>query len=186
MADVHLKQYVATFRVQLAEDVLLQHSPSSPSVIGAALAEQIHAYVKQKQMGYYPALAFFEMLIEQGQGGIEHDLMDAAESMSWLLCRLVQNEIKTQLRHAFSSVKFLSLQTMAYNMPPVRYGSNNALHNLVLHYTPLSVKLDLELSMVSKQDSADGIDELIANILQRLLKDSFETIEVSSVVKVVS
>lgn len=186
MAEIHLQQYFATLRVHLAEEVVLQHSPSSPAVIGVALAEQIHDYVKQQQMGYYPALAYFEMLGEEGRDSIEQDLMDAAESMSWLLCRLVRNEIQTQLRQVFSSVKFHSLQTMAYNMPLVRYGSNNALYNLALHYTPLSVKLDLELSMISKQQSADGMEEFIGNALYRLLNDSFESLEISSVVKMVS
>lgn len=177
MAEVRLRQYIATVRVRLSEEALLQHSPSSAVIIGHELTDQIHDYVKSHQMGYYPAIAYFEQ-----QRGIDPDLIDAAENISWLLCRLVRNEFQIQLRQIFSNVKFQTVQTIAYTMPPVRYGANNALHNLLLHYTPLSVKLDIELSMISKQQSGEGVETFVSNTLHRLLKDSFESIEVSSVV----
>ena len=184
MAEVRLNRYLATVRVRLAEEVVLQHSPSSPAVIGHELAEQIHDYVKKNQLGYYPALNFFEV---DETGALDPDLIDASESLSWLVCRLVRNEIQSKLRHVFSSVKFQTVQTIAYTMPAVRYGGANALHNLALHYTPLSVKLDLVLSMISKRyidEGADkGVEEFIRSALQRWLKDSFESIEISSVLE---
>ena len=184
MAEVRLKQYFATVRVRLAEEAMLQHSPSSAVVIGTELAEQVHEYAKQNQLGYYPALAFFEMENAEGRGWLDPDLIEAADSMSWLLCRLVRAEVQTHLSQVFSSVKFQAIQTMAYNMPAVRYGSRNALHDLALHYMPLSVKLDLELSIISKHQLTDGAEEFVADTLARLLGDSFELVEVSSVVKI--
>ena len=119
-------------------------------------------------LGYYPALDFFA-INHAGQGGIDPDLIDAAESISWLLCRLVRQEMQTRLRQVFSQLRFQSVQTMAYTMPPVRYGANNALHDLALHYTPLNVKLDCELSMISKNQPADGVEAFISNVLQQWL-----------------
>jgi hypothetical protein len=170
--------------VRLSEEAVLQHSPSSPVVIGNELTDQIHEYVKNNKMGYYPALDFFAMMREKGQGGLDPDLIDASESISWLLCRLVRNEFQTRLRQAFSSVTFQSVQTIAYTMPPVRYGANNTLHDLLLHYTPLSVKLDIELSMTSTHQPDEGVEMFISNTLYRLLEDSFESIEVGSVVSI--
>lgn len=184
MSEVSLKRYLATVNVRLSEEALLQHSPSSALVVGNELTEQIHEYVKDHQMGYYPALDFFAMLTSEGQGGLDLDLIKTAESLSWLLCRLVRNEFQTRLRQVFSSVKFQSVQTIAYTMPPVRYGANNALHDLLLHYTPLSVKLNIELSMISKQQSGEGVEMFVAKRLHGLLNDSFELIEVSNVVKI--
>lgn len=186
MTEVRLKQYFATVKVRLAEEAMLQHSPSSAVVIGAELSEQVHDYVKQRSLGYYPALAFFEMENTEGRGWIDPDLLETTESMSWLLCRLVRSEVQNRLKQVFSNVKFQAIQTMAYNMPAVRYNANNALHELALHYTPLSVKLNLELSMISKQPLSEGIEDFVANTLNRLLGDSFELVEVSSVVKIES
>lgn len=183
MAEVRLRQYLATLRVKLAEEVVLQHSASSPVVIGNELATQIHEVVKQHQMGYYPALEFFSSNHFEGQTGLDPDLIEATDSMSWLLCRLVRNEFQSKLRQVFSSVKFQSVQTMAYTMPPVRYGSNNALHDLALHYTPLSVKLEIVLSMISKNQPTEGVEEFISKTMYRWLNDSFESIEVSSVME---
>lgn len=178
MSEVRLKQYLATVRVRLSEEVLLQHSPSSAEIVGNELAQQIHAYVQQQKLGYYPALEFFEE-----HGDLDYDLLQTAENMSWLLCRLVRQEFQSKLRQVFSRVQFQSVQTLAYTMPSVRYGNANALHDLALHYTPLGVKLDLVLTMISK-NTAGGAEEFIKNTLQRWLKDSFEMIEVSTVVAV--
>lgn len=178
MSEVRLKQYLATVRVRLAEDVLLQHSPSSAEIVGNELTQQIHDYVQRHKLGYYPALDFFEQ-----HGDIDYDLLQTAENMSWLLCRLVRQEFQSKLRQVFSQVQFQSVQTLAYTMPPVRYGNANALHDLSLHYTPLSVKLELVLTMISKNSSVSA-EDFIKNALHRWLKDSFEMIEISSVVAV--
>lgn len=179
MAEVRLNRYLATVRVRLSEEVVLQHSPSSPEVIGNELVQQVHEYVKTHQLGYYPALEFFEQ-----QGGLDPDLIDATESMSWLVCRLVRNEFQTRLRQVFSSVKFQTVQTIAYTMPAVRFGSANALHDLAQHYTPLSVKLEIVLSMINKRQHDEGVENFIRNALQHWLDESFESISVSSVVEV--
>ena len=178
MTEVRLNQYLATLRVRLAEQVILQHSASSAEVIGHELAEQVDDYVRRHQLGYYPALDYFSE-----HGDLDPDLIDAAESMSWLLCRLVRNEFQSKLRHVFSSVKFQTVQTIAYTMPAVRYGKSNALHDLANHYTPLGVKLDIVVSMISKRESTESVEEFIENALHHWLKDSFESIEVNNVLR---
>jgi len=183
MAEVRLRQYLATVRIKLAEEVVLQHSPSSPVIIGHELAQQIHEYVVQHEMGYYPALDYFANELT-GQDGLDPDLIDATESMSWLVCRLVRNEFQSRLRQVFSSVKFQTVQTIAYTMPAVRFGAANALHDLAVHFTPLSVKLELVLSRISKGEGDEGAEEFIHNAIQQWLKDSFEFVEVSSVVAI--
>jgi len=185
MAEVRLKQYLATVRIKLSEEVVLQHSPSSAVVIGNELARQVHDYVSRNKMGYYPALDYFALDEIDSQGGLDPDLIDAIESMSWLVCRLVRNEFQSKLRQVFSSVKFQAVQTIAYTMPAVRFGAANALYDLASHYTPLSVKLELVLSRISKGQGDEGAEEFIRNAIQRWLKDSFESIEVSSVVAII-
>ncbi|MDH5516401.1 MAG: hypothetical protein OEY36_01105 [Gammaproteobacteria bacterium] len=178
MTDVRLNQYLASLRVRLSEQVILQHSASSAEVIGHELALQVDDYVRRHQLGYYPALDYFNE-----HGDLDPDLIDAAESMSWLLCRLVRNELQSKLRHVFSSLKFQTVQTIAYTMPAVRYGKSNALHDLAIHYTPLSVKLDIVLSMISKRESAERVEEFIENALLQWLRDSFESVDVNNILK---
>jgi len=181
VAEVRLKQYLVTLRVRVSEDALLQHSSSSPLVIGNELARQIHDYVSSHQMAYYPALDFFINNVAR-HDGLDPDLIDATDSMSWLLCRLVRYELQSKLRQAFSALKFQTVQTIAYTMPAVRYSSKNALYELAQHYSPLSLKLDMVLSLVDKELDNDEVHGFIENALHKLLKDSFESIEISNIV----
>ena len=177
MAVVHLQQLLATLRVSLDEQVLSQHIPSSPMIVGEELANQVHGYVKLHKLGYYPALEYF-----QTQGGVDADLLEAAESIAWILTKLIREEVQRKLRPVFSSVRFQAVQTQAFIMPPVRYGSANAVYDLARHYAPNSVKLDLLLSIIRRQQVKEGMEAFVRRALQHWLVDSFESVAVSSVV----
>ena len=58
--SLHLAKVVLSVLVQVPEQVFDRHLPSSPRVVGAALADAVAAYALENRLGYYPALDFFQ------------------------------------------------------------------------------------------------------------------------------
>lgn len=164
------------FQVQLTEESIQQHLTASPYVVGEELAKQISAYASANNLGYYPAIEFF-----QENGGIEQDLLDAVGNISWLITNMVREEVRVKLRPAFSTIKFESLQTQAYTMPSVRPGHNNAHQLLVDHYTPDQVKVNLITTMLRKQQSTIEATQMARHQICRWLKTRFENLEITNV-----
>ena len=110
------------------------------------------------------------------------DLLEAAESISWLVCGLVRNELRSRLRPVFSNLKFESVQSVAYTMPSVRPGNSNALHDLAQHYTPDQVRINLIASSIRRQDNDEEIAiKLAKHQICRWLKDRFKSLEITSI-----
>ena len=163
--------------LKVSEESLLRHLACSPSRVGWELARAIDAYVREQALGYYPALEHFRNVAV-----IDKDLLDSADQVSWLMSKLAREEVQIKLRPIFSKVHFQSIQTLAFTMPPVRPNQNNALEKLAEFYTPNTVKLELVLSMIRKDsDTAERKVETYARkMVYRWLRDSFETVEVTS------
>lgn len=164
------------FTVRLTEDSMQRHMSASPYVVGEELARQISGYARDHELGYYPAIDFF-----QQNGGIEKDLLDAAGNISWLVTNMVREEVRIRLRSVFSSIKFESLQTRAYTMPGIRPGQNNAYQLLVDHYTPDQVRVNIIASLIRKRESTHEAELLARHQVCRWLKNRFENLEITNV-----
>ncbi len=173
--SLHLAKVVLSVLVQVPEQVFDRHLPSSPRVVGAALADAVAGYEAAHSLGYYPALDFF-----QEQGSIDPELLNAAENIAWLASSMVQEEVRVRLRSVFSSLTFKSVQCPAFSMPTVRPGQADAMGRLTEHYTPDQVKLDLLVTSFRKQPAEEGMERLAEHMLYRWLKDSFEEIDITS------
>jgi hypothetical protein len=173
--SLHFNHIHLTLRLTIDDEVLARHSVASPEIVGGELAQQVMDYVREHNLGYYPALDYF-----RSQGGIDTELLDAAESLGWLACNLAREEVTRKTRPVFSSVSFLSLQSLAYTMPTVRPGQPNTLNRLAEHYTPNGVKMDLDVSLIQKQPADEGIERFSRQVVSRWLKHSFKTLEVSA------
>lgn len=173
--SLHFNHIHLILRLTIEDDVLAQHSVASPEIVGGELAQQVMEYVREHNLGYYPALDFF-----RNQGGIDAELLDAAENLGWLACNLAREEVTRKTRAVFSSVSFLAVQSLAYTMPTVRPGQSNVYTRLAEHYTPNGVKLDLDVSLIQKQPAAEGIERFSRQAVSRWLKNSFKTLEVSA------
>ncbi|MBU1190165.1 MAG: hypothetical protein KKA36_02570 [Gammaproteobacteria bacterium] len=174
--SIHLNKAVLTLLVQLPEHVFTRHLSASPVVVGTALAEQIGQYVQAEHLGYYPALDYFK----DHTGAVEQDLLEAADHIAWFSCSQVRGEIERKLRPIFASLKFQSIQSQAFTMPTVRPQQPNAQQELIRHYTPDRVKLVLEASSFQKSAQQDSIAKWASHLAYRWLKESFESIEVTS------
>ncbi|MBD3620122.1 MAG: hypothetical protein HUJ28_11690 [Chromatiales bacterium] len=173
--SLHFNHVNLILRVTIEDDVLAQHSAASPEIVGTEIAQQVMDYVRDHDMGYYPALDYFRQ-----QGGIDEELLEAAESLAWLACNLAREEVKRKTREVFSNVQFEAVQSLAFTMPTVRPGQNNAYTRLSDHYTPNSVKLDMDVSLIQKQPADASIERYCRHVISRWLKHSFRELEVSA------
>ena len=146
MPSLYISKIHITLQVKVPRELLERHLPSSAEVVGEALTEQVVAAVKKHKLSYFPALDFL-----QKQGDIETDLIDATETISWFACKLVREEVNKKLRAFFSELSFQSVKCTSYAMPGVRANQINAWHELVEHYTPDTVKLDVIASLLKKE-----------------------------------
>lgn len=162
--------------VRVPREALERHAASSPEVVGRSLAEAVDTYVRAERLGYYPALDYFR----EREGAVEPELIAAADAIAWLAATLVRNEVRVKLRPVFSSVQIQGLQALAFAMPPVRPSQPNALHRLAEHYTPDTLKMDLQVSLIQKREPSEGIERLAAHMVYKWLKGSFAAIEVTS------
>jgi hypothetical protein len=174
---MHIDKARVGVLVKVPEHVMRRHLPSSAERVGTELAQTIDAYVREHQLGYYPALEFFRDV-----DAIDQDLIDSAEHIAWLVSKLAREEIQTRLRPIFATVKFDSIQTVAFTLPPVRPQQKDALEHLTWHYTPDTIKIELLLSMLRKDtDTAERKVETYARkMIYRWLRDKFDYVEITS------
>ena len=176
---LHQAKVALSLLIGVPDQVYERHSPSSPEVVGRALMEQVSALEQQRQLGYYPALDFF-----QEQGGVDPELINAAENLAWLGSTLVREEIQVRLRGVFSSVKIESIQCQAFTMPAVRPNAPHAMEKLQRHYTPDTIRVDMRVTVIRKAEAEEGIAQLARQMAQRWLKDVFEDLVITSATRV--
>jgi len=173
MVQLHLSKIHITLVIRVPSELLERHLPSSADVVGEELTSQIVDAVKKNHIGYFPALDYFEK-----QGGVEPDLLEAAETIAWFASRLVREEVNLKMRPFFSTIQFQSVQSMAYAMPNVRPNQLNAWPALVAHYTPNKIKLDVIATVLKKQERPEGLANWAKQLFIRNLKDSFDDCEI--------
>ena len=174
---MQVDQISLTLRLKLSASILHQHVSALPEKAGEALAIAVDKYSNENNLGYYPAIDYFEQLEPFDKG-----LIEVIEKLSWQVSKFTRQEIQKRLRPIFATVKFQSVQTEAYSLPGVRPGQKAALERLSEHYTPDTFKVELKLSMLRKEsDQREGAAEGYARkMMFRWLGDLFESIEVTS------
>lgn len=169
MPSLHISKIHVTLQVTLPPELLERHLPSSAEVVGEALTEQVVAAVKKHKLSYFPALDYLEQ-----QGDLDEDLLDAVETIAWFACKLVREEVNKKLRGFFSNLSFQSVKCTSFAMPSVRANQLNAWHELVEHYTPNTVKLDLIASVLKKEERPKGLENWSKQLFRRNLENSFD------------
>jgi len=152
------------------------HSAASSEVVGKELAGQIAGYEREKKLGYYPALEFFQ----ESAIIIEQDLLDAVDNLAWLATRLVREEVRKQLRPIFSSLRFDTMQNLVYTMPRVRPGKPGSIEKLTEHFTPNKVRLEMTAKIVNRDGVEKDLKRYTSHLVFRWLKEHFESIEVTN------
>ncbi len=172
---LHIARLALSLTASLPEHVFERHMPSSPQVVGDELAQQVDAHVRANQLGYYPALDYF-----QGRDEVDKYLLEAAEHMGWFVANLVREEIQRKLRPVFSSISFQAVQSVAFTLPQVRPANANALTELREHYTPNRVKISMIVTTIQKRQNEEALAGWARQAVTRWLKESFERLEITS------
>lgn len=173
---LQLSKVAMAIRLQLPLESLANHVVASPVVVGENIAQQVHAYAIREGLGYYPAIDYF-----QQQTGIDPDLITALENISWIATGMVRNEIRIRMRPVFSTIKFESLQTIAYTMPNIRPGQKDALPQLIKHFTADTVKVNLNATLIQKINDPQFAEKLASSMAYRWLKPHFVDVDVTGV-----
>jgi len=175
MTQLHITKIHISLKVKIENELLERHLASSATAVGEALTKAVLTRVKKNNIGYFPALEYF-----QNQGELDNDLIDAAETIGWFASKIAREEVQLKMRAYFSTLNFQSVQTLAFTMPAVRPDKHNAHQLLIEHYTPNVVKLDV-LATLLKKDELKGIENWVRQLFKRNLCDSFLLFEVKAV-----
>jgi len=161
-----------TLLVKVPGEALARSLPISPAAVGEALAEQVQALMRQENLAYFPALAYCH-----GKGTLDADTLNALETIADVAETLAKGEIRNRLRPRFREVEFESVQPLAYTMPAARPRSANGWWELVEHFTPDQLKLNL---LVRRREKDDETPEAVAEEVKRALAGRFARLEVTS------
>lgn len=176
MAGIAIIKVSLTVNTVISTETLVQEFGELALGMGQTLSEQVNRYGRENKLGYYPALDFFK----QNQG-IDQELLDSAEHISWLICEWTQRQIRLRLREPFSHVQFDQVQSVAYSMPRVRPSMPRALELLSDHFTPDSVRLTVITSSIERSNvNLAGYEKLAVHKFRRWLDPVFESIEISN------
>ena len=167
---------VISLIITVKPEDLDSHSAAATEVVGKELARQIASYEKEKKLGYYPALEFFQ----DTASTVDADLLDAVDNLAWLATRLVREEVRKRLRPVFSSLRFDAMQNLVYTMPKVRPGKAGSKEMLVQHFTPNKVRLELTAGIVNRDGLEKDLKRYTSHLVFRWLKEYFQNIEVTN------
>lgn len=173
MAQIHIARVTLVLQLTVPAAVYAQHLAASPEVVGGELARQVDAYARTNRLGYYPALDFFRR-----QGGIDPELIQAADDIAWFSAQYARSEITRRLRSVFSTVAVEAITPQAFSMPAIRPSQLNALDNLARHYTPDTLRIELRVSMIHRDPDAENMDRLAVRQALRMLGTGVGTVEV--------
>jgi len=179
---MQIDQISLILRLTVPEELLQGQLDPSPARAGQELASVIDKYSREHKLGYYPAIEFFRQVPEIDQG-----LIEKAEKIAWTVSKVAREEVQSRLRPVFSSVKFQSVQTEAFALPPVRPNHPSSLEQLVNHYTPDTVRLELLVSMLRKDNDqrGDAAETYARKMIYRWLRGIFENVDVTASASVV-
>jgi hypothetical protein len=165
-----------TLRLTLADKDVWQGLPAAARQVGSELAGFVDRYCREHQLGYYPAIEYFRQVTEADQ-----KLLDDAEQLAWDVSKKVREQLQSRLGPVFSTVKFRTVQTEAFALPPVRPGRSSAFEQLVSHYTPNRVRVELRVSLLRKDSDQriDAMEGYARKMVFRWLGDIFDDVEVT-------
>lgn len=175
MAALHIAKVSMLVKVKVPMEQLQALLPAPVDQFGEMLAKQVVDYEAEHQLAYFPALEFL-----QQQNIIDQYLLDAAQQIAEASISFTKAEVLNSLIPVFSNVQLDSINSVAFTLPPMRPGNNQVLKALAEHYTPDTVKFELQVSIIQKQASTAGVEEGATRITQRWLSHKFDFIEITA------
>ena len=164
-----------TAQVTVAPDKLDALLCESDKVLGSALASQVDAWVRQRRLGYYPALEF---LVDQG--AVPTEQFEALRTLAATVRKRAKRDVQTHLWPVFSSVHIERAHSLAFLLPRLTPGKPDARSELARHYFPNTVRLELVLSSLDKPQRLEDVVGMTEQKVMRNLVDHFQSVSVAA------
>ncbi len=164
-----------TIQVVLAPERLEAMLSAAERNLGRTLAERVESIVRAQQLGYYPALDFFE-----DHPDMDPELIGMVKALAAQIRKRVKREVQTHLWPVFSSVRIDRATTLAFTLPRMTPAQPDALDRLAQHYFPNAVRLELVLTTLDKQYRLEEAEAFSAKKVVRNLHDTFDSINVTA------
>ena len=174
MSLQHAKFSMAV-NITVADDIIEQHVAVSLEKIAEEIANEVISYAETNKLGYIPAIDFF-----QNNGGIDKDLLDVTESVSWVLSNTIRNDFRVCLRPVFSNIKFEALQLNAYTMPKVTLHDADLRQKLIKHFMLNKIKINFNATLIQKMIDTEHVGDMAKEITYRRLSEHFNEVEISA------
>jgi len=175
MPSITVAKVALSLTLKMAEVLLQRHLVSSPRVMAKELAREIDAYVRNNNLGYYPAFDYFK-----DKEGIDQELITVIEETGWTICKLAREHLVSDLKPAFSNIQIQSIKPVAFSLPSVRLSTPDHMEHLVHHLTVSNIKVGMVASSIEKLTQTDDIEKIAERKIWRWLQEDFESIKVVS------
>ena len=145
------------------------------SGMGNTLAEAVSVVTEQEDLGYFPALSFF-----QGRDDFDQAMLDSALHIYHMVSDVARETVRANLRTLLKGIEVDQVQAVAETLPRVRPGTIDARHQLARHYTPSTIRLHL---VGEPRETEDGFpsSDIVARHIHTLLGQRFQAVKITSV-----
>lgn len=168
-------QVALSVQVVIAPEKLGALLTQADRQLGRRLAEQIDVIVRREQLGYYPALDFFE-----GHPDLKSGIIEELKTLAAHIRKRVKRDTQTHLWPVFSSVQIERATSLALTLLRLSPTQPDALEKLAQHYFPNTVRLELILGTLDKQHRLEVAEKFSANKVVRHLREVFESVTVTA------
>jgi hypothetical protein len=168
-----------TVQVTMAPHKLDPLLREADKTLGERLADRVDTWVRERKLGYYPALDFLA-----DQQAVSAEEYESLRTLAAAIRKRVKRDVQTRLWPVFSSVYIERAQSLAFMLPRLTPGGAEARAQLARHYFPNTVRLELQLSSLDKLQRLEDAAGISESKVLRNLRDDFEAVAVSAVRRV--
>ena len=174
--QLHFPKVSLTISATLPHAVIQQHVPGSVVDLGKIIAKNIDLYVREHQLGYYPALSYFA-----DTDAVEAFLLDAVDQVADVVQRLSEQSILDVLIPIFSSVHIDSLRNKVYALPAMRLKDKKVIEKLNRHYCADTISFELQVTLIQREENTESLESKVKKMVMRWLTEVFEEVDITSV-----
>ncbi len=164
-----------TVQVTLGPEQLEALLRSEDRALPEALAARVDAWVRERKLGYYPALEFLA-----AEGVVSAEGLEALKQLAATIRKRAKRDLQTRLWPIFSSVQVERAMSLAFTLPRLKPAQADAPKALARHYFPNVVRIELTLATLDKQRRLEDVEGISATKVMHNLRDVFEAVTVTA------
>ncbi len=145
--------------------------------VASSLASIVLRCVESERLGYVPALEYFS-----GRAGMDADLFNLAVRAADVACEYVARETQDRLWPLFSNLHIENMHAHAFTLPRINLHQPDRLRDLVRHYAPTDVRLELVTASIERGPQSTGFERFASQKVVRSLRDCFDDITIANAI----